>query len=85
LGGEEFAIWSPDMDHQHVCEIFDDSRKKIAETTVETETGDIQMTMSIGVSTANVGELSELLNAADRQLYAAKTGGRNRVEISRFA
>ena len=85
LGGEEFAIFSPDMDPQHAFEIFDSVRQKIEDTPVNTAAGVIHVTMSVGVSTAKADLLSEMLNAADRQLYAAKNGGRNRVEISRHA
>ena len=84
LGGEEFAIFSPDMDPEHAFEIFDGIRKKIEETPVITAAGEINMTISVGVSTAKADVLSEMLNAADRQLYAAKNGGRNRVEIGRY-
>ena len=85
LGGEEFAIFSPDMDPKHAFEIFDAMRQTIEDTPVKTDAGEVRMTMSIGVSTSNAEVLSEMLNAADRQLYAAKSGGRNRVEISKLA
>jgi PleD family two-component response regulator len=54
---------------------------------VDTETGSIPVTISIGLATQHVagpevatGE--ELVRAADRALYMAKANGRNRVERS---
>ena len=44
----------------------------------------LKVTMSIGVATGPAGEiaLNDLLERADQALYAAKNGGRNRVEVA---
>ena len=58
-------------------------RKRIEETPVETESGPIRVTISIGVatvdSTRRYGTPTELVTAADQCLYAAKRGGLNGV------
>lgn len=38
--------------------------------------------MSMGISFNTYENLSEMLKAADEQLYIAKQGGRNRVAVS---
>jgi diguanylate cyclase (GGDEF)-like protein len=51
---------------------------------METDGGPVAVTISLGVTkaTPNTSNLEELLKNADRALYAAKQGGRNRLEIS---
>ena len=50
---------------------------------VRTPGGELRMTVSIGVRTAVPGDdLHRLLADADRRLYLAKAGGRNRVVAS---
>lgn len=46
--------------------------------------GTLSVTMSIGVATGPAGDigLTDLLERADQALYAAKNGGRNRVEVA---
>jgi PleD family two-component response regulator len=47
-------------------------------------TGGISITASIGVAdSTGIGELTELLAAADRALYRAKDAGRDRVVAAR--
>ena len=63
---------------------LDRLRKKIETTRIHLDTGDISITFSLGIASAN-GEdditLDLLLARADEALYDAKKGGRNRVRI----
>jgi diguanylate cyclase (GGDEF)-like protein len=81
LGGEEFVVVLPESgaeDAQRRCEIL---RRAIQDHDWAPMTGDLPVTVSVGVSTAAQPGLTAaaLLSQADRNLYAAKRSGRNRV------
>jgi diguanylate cyclase (GGDEF)-like protein len=78
LGGEEFALLLPGTDVAGAVTVAETIRERLASTqTVSAFT----VTVSIGVSTSPEDGLEEeeLVRAADRRLYAAKAGGRNKV------
>ena len=75
-GGEEFMIVFGG------CEGFEGAIK-IAEHPFATQSGDIPVTMSVGLAFADqlsVADAEALIRAADRALYRAKHDGRNRVK-----
>lgn len=79
-GGEEFVMLF-DVD----CGGKTENLRKAVENTPFGADGDtIQVTVSVGVATRGPldRDFSDLLRRADRALYAAKKGGRNRVETS---
>ena len=80
LGGEEFAIL---LEGQHLGDgvaLAERLRASIAALRLETASGALTLTCSFGVSERHAGEnIDDLLKRADVALYAAKTGGRNRV------
>jgi diguanylate cyclase (GGDEF)-like protein len=81
LGGEEFLLILPDADLGEAVRRCEQLRQAIAVHTWTSVTGDIPVTASIGVTTVADGHStpSALLAQADRNLYAAKRSGRNRV------
>jgi diguanylate cyclase (GGDEF)-like protein len=80
FGGEEFCLLVPDLAEDALEDYFDGLRRRIEDLSVPTPSGEVRMTVSIGVRTAAGGEeLHRLLAEADRRLYLAKAGGRNRV------
>ncbi len=82
-GGEEFVILLPESDREHAVLAAEKLRRAVAAELLpigRSQTGG-RLTISIGVSACpenGEGEI-ELLHQADRALYAAKKGGRNRV------
>lgn len=82
LGGEEFAIVLPETGLTHAMAVAERIRCAIEATPARFEDKPIPLTASIGVARWKApGEaMDALLQRADTALYAAKTGGRNRVE-----
>jgi diguanylate cyclase (GGDEF)-like protein len=57
---------------------------RIRQLALEESTSDLSVTVSIGVAepTARTAEVEDVIRAADKALYRAKQGGRNRVETA---
>jgi two-component system, cell cycle response regulator len=82
LGGEEFVVVMPETDLAIAVAVAERLRAAIArEPFPLTATGEkLPVTISVGVTgTAGADDRESLLKRADDALYAAKTGGRNRV------
>jgi len=88
-GGEEFVVLLPETTATQAVIVAERLRRKMADTSVQTEKGLISITVSFGVSDC-AGKLnaiprdralSELVNTADSALYRSKNEGRNRVTI----
>lgn len=81
LGGEEFVILMPDISARDAAMRCEQVRAAIADHDWFPLVGAIPVTVSIGVATAANGQTSPaaILSDADRNLYAAKRSGRNRV------
>lgn len=83
IGGEEFAITLPDTSLAKGNKVAEKLRASIEQLSFESlEKSEIfSLTCSFGVTERlNSETLDELLALADDALYAAKRGGRNRVE-----
>ncbi len=81
-GGEEFAVLLPETTADHAHTIAERLRKAVEKNKVTTEAGrEVSVTISLGVGEYNPGlaNYGELVALADRALYAAKQGGRNRT------
>ena len=80
-GGEEMALLLPQTDLAGGCQMAERLRAAIADKPVVVGGREISVTVSLGVATYPEGarDRDELFSAADRALYGAKRGGRNRV------
>lgn len=82
FGGEEFLFVLPECDLQEAETVAERIRQTIASRPIATADGDINVSVSCGVSSyPGCGHrINQLLVAADQALYLAKRNGRNRVE-----
>ncbi len=85
IGGEEFAIWMPHTPIEVGLEVAGRIRATVESSAWRWSGQAYPLTLSCGVASYpdTVRELANLRGAADRALYAAKQGGRNRVERAR--
>lgn len=80
-GGEEFIILLSETNLQQASAIAERVRERIADQPIRTEEHAIPVTISIGIAAlGGGGSATELIELADKALYKAKRGGRNRVE-----
>lgn len=79
-GGEEFLLALSGVAATDAVDIADRLRTSIAAFDWPSIAPDLRVTVSIGVAGfSETGDVASLLTLADRRLYAAKHGGRDRV------
>ena len=79
-GGEEFITCLKDCSLDEAVELAELIRSRVQESTCEYDGNTVKITMSFGVAVMEEPRsLEENVKDADEKLYAAKTGGRNRV------
>ena len=83
LGGEEFGIALAGADAKTAAAICNRIRESFAKIQYASESGPFSVTMSGGIASfPAIDSAGALYKAADAALYAAKTGGRNRIVVS---
>jgi diguanylate cyclase (GGDEF)-like protein len=82
-GGDEFVVLAEHTGNADVALLYERARAAVADHPMQTEAGDLPITISIGVSAWQEGDTADdLLVAADAALYQAKNAGRNRVVLA---
>lgn len=81
-GGEEFAILLEECDGDSAAHIAERIREAIKEMSYDGADGPFGVTLSLGVCEYTSGSLTELVDRADKALYEAKRGGRDRVVVA---
>jgi diguanylate cyclase (GGDEF)-like protein len=81
FGGEEFCVLCEETDTDGARQLAERIREELGATMFQTELGRLKVTASLGVATFPMDAATEheLFEVADKALYAAKRGGRNRV------
>lgn len=80
-GGEEFVVVAPYTGPTEALQLAERIRLSVESERFEA-TGGARVTASFGVASSTTAGLDDLLARADAALYAAKQGGRNRVELA---
>ncbi|NOY38773.1 MAG: GGDEF domain-containing protein [Nitrospirae bacterium] len=80
-GGEEFTVILPDTPLKQAELVAERLRSSVASHPFFVEGKTVSLTISIGIASfpEDADTKDELIKAADRALYCAKNGGRNRV------
>jgi diguanylate cyclase (GGDEF)-like protein len=86
-GGEEFLFCLPDTNIEQAARTLDRLRQRLADHPIPIEgLQRLYVTASFGLTEMSPDiAVESLIERADRALYAAKQGGRNRVEVWRSA
>ena len=81
IGGEEFILLLPNMESDAVIAACERVRRCVEQQPIVTASGVFHTTVSIGVALRRPTDSSfdTMFSSADRALYRAKAGGRNRV------
>jgi diguanylate cyclase (GGDEF)-like protein len=82
VGGEEFAILLPNTGRPGAATLAERLRAAVEQRRIPVGEQVLSITVSAGVASYGEdgpGDLEQLLDVADRRLYLAKQGGRNRV------
>jgi diguanylate cyclase (GGDEF)-like protein len=83
-GGEEFAVILPGTDLGEATLVAERLRAQLAARRIPAPPHELGVTVSIGVAAYDDGMATEeLFGVADRALYEAKAGGKNRVVARR--
>lgn len=83
FGGEEFLLVLVGADEEAAERVANRLRTKTKQMWIPGTREDYELTVSIGVTAFRAGErVEEVLNRADRALYNAKMGGRDRVMLA---
>lgn len=82
MGGEEFMIALPSSGVDNAMVLAERIRRAVEAAITSCQGRDIQVTVSIGLDEIIPGDdLQAVMDRADQALYAAKGGGRNRVNV----
>lgn len=84
FGGEEFIVLLPHTRATDAALVAERIRRTIIDSDVRWQGQKLDVRLSLGVAEAGVhaDDADELIAAADRALYAAKAGGRNRTVVA---
>jgi diguanylate cyclase (GGDEF)-like protein len=86
-GGEEFVVGLVECGSEAATQTAERIRMAIERSRITWQGQEVGVTASIGIAmlTPDVSNVDTLIRCADRALYRAKAGGRNRVQIFRDA
>ena len=80
FGGEEFAMVFPETHLNLAVKVADRIREEVESRPLQTEAGEIRLTVSMGASVymkTSVLDIDDFIDSVDKYLYEAKQSGRN--------
>ncbi len=80
VGGEEFCVICVNLDDANAQGLFERLRLAVCNDPLICDEATVSISISIGYTSRVSDNLDGMLGVADKALYAAKAGGRNRVE-----
>jgi len=78
-GGEEFLIGLPGCNQEVAKRVLEKIRKNVEEIRIDTESGIIGVTVTIGASLLVGNDIKATLQVCDKNLYAGKWDGKNQT------
>jgi diguanylate cyclase (GGDEF)-like protein len=84
-GGEEFSVILPETNADQAMAVAEKLRRRLKERDVVDDLGENGITISQGIASfpsADIANENDIMKKADEALYAAKNGGRDRVEVA---
>ena len=81
IGGEEFLVVFADMPLSQALEVCERLRQRVERHDWDTLAPGLRVTLSVGLAHAPPYDLATLFDSADRAMYRAKHGGRNRIAV----
>jgi diguanylate cyclase (GGDEF)-like protein len=81
-GGEEFLVLLPDTGSEAATSVAEKLRAAVERTKVAQVQSEITASFGVAAYPADAMDADTLFRMADRALYVAKGGGRNRVEVA---
>jgi len=82
-GGEEFLVGFPECSQEDGLKILESIRKGVEDRIIDTEKGQIKVTLTLGASIFSGGDVKETLEICDMLLYEGKRAGKN-IVMSKF-
>ena len=81
-GGEEFVVLLPDTASAGAAQVAEKLRESVAAITIPAVPAGFTASLGVATLPGDAATGDELMRAADRALYAAKAGGRDRVAVA---
>lgn len=82
FGGEEFVVFLNESEKEIGWQVAERMRQSVAELTTPGNSGNIQVTISVGASMKeSLEKVEEAIRRADECLYRAKRSGRNKTVV----
>jgi diguanylate cyclase (GGDEF)-like protein len=86
IGGEEFGVFLPGADRAQAAQVAERIRTSVSHVSFPPTASRSELSVSVGgVSFDREVPFDDLFKAADDRLYAAKSNGRNRIDVEEFA